>query len=134
LFFFSSSINNSEFAPVVVPRLVLLVNTVLFELKKATFKWKRVLGQLSKRKFAEGIEQQREFFRKTFTNADCSLMLELGAHLSSVVPHYTIRSTLGVSRISRHSSKKLLDLDVASLLKVARLLDGEFLRLIFLNE
>ncbi|EYC40351.1 hypothetical protein Y032_0618g709 [Ancylostoma ceylanicum] len=113
-----------KFAPLVVPRLALLVNTVLFELKKTTFKWKRALAQLSKRKFAEGIEQQREYLRKTFTTADCSLMLELGAHLSSVVPHYTIRSTLGFSRISRHSSKKLLDLDDTSLLNVIRLLDG----------
>ncbi|CAJ0598902.1 unnamed protein product [Cylicocyclus nassatus] len=101
-----------------VTRFALLVNTVIFELRKATIRLKCKMAQLARRNFLD-LERQREEFRNSISYMESSFMWELGVQLSSVIP-YTVYS----SSSWLLAAKKLTDLDDVSILSILVFLDG----------
>ncbi|KHJ84221.1 hypothetical protein OESDEN_16068, partial [Oesophagostomum dentatum] len=113
------------FAPVVVPRFTLFINTILFELKKRTIRWKCSLARMAKRGFAKHMERKQEYSHRTITNPDYTLKLELGEQLSSITPLYSTGFSSFFFHSSHRCSKKITDLDETLLLRIARYLDGQ---------
>ncbi|VDL77869.1 unnamed protein product [Nippostrongylus brasiliensis] len=118
-----------KYQPPGIPRLSLVVNSLLFELKKANIKWKRNLKLLMRRKLTNAIDAERHRVERILLNGECTFMLELGVQLSSIALRLDADPSLRSlsSRKSSIRSKKLLDLDDSTLLYVARLLDGRSL-------
>nr|CDJ92463.1 Cyclin F-box domain containing protein [Haemonchus contortus] len=117
----------SKFYSTNVPRLSFVANCLLFELKKTTIKWRRRLALFAKKKFAHKAKRQSKRVKGSMYSCDNSLMLELGAELSSIFPRsamfVSVRSA--PSRLCLYNRRGLLDLDKDSLLRIIRQMDGQ---------
>ncbi|KAJ1362487.1 hypothetical protein KIN20_022039 [Parelaphostrongylus tenuis] len=111
------------------PRVSLLAFSVVFEMKKATIKCRRLLVHVTKRKFYEvGGRRRKSQRRSGVTKKDRSLVLELFTHLSSVFPSGEIDNLSYDDWSCRsksffHNTKKLLNLDDSSLVRIVQLID-----------
>ncbi|KJH49094.1 hypothetical protein DICVIV_04801 [Dictyocaulus viviparus] len=114
---------------VVTSPVTLFVNSLLFELKKVTFKWKFGFLLLTKKSYG-GLGNRNKMLRKNNSNKDSSTLVDLFTHLSSVFLcdeiDFPCETVLDCLRLHCYEKRmKLLDLDDMFLLNIANAMDGK---------